>query len=329
MSHSGKRAREGDNVEVKQISEKKEKKIISETPPTLDFLLKLWTDFAPVYQQYGEVYTAHLASCVGSSIHLEKATRILEVGCGTGGGTNSWLSLWKLRRKYFSQMQNDNKKILPECKFVITDYTPRMLEQGRASVLETHADLAANLTFQPNVNSEELPFPNASFSHYIANLCLHLIPNPDKMLVESYRILQSGGIAGFSVWGLEDKSQFWSLFPKVLKQLNLEPPADPKSPPMRSNFHLGQDDIALHKRVKAAGYRQVTIFHQPVVMELLSAEAFTKYLFHVSYRYTELIKNLDENQRKKLTETLIHECQQILDSGEVLGFEAVVIIAIK
>ena len=50
-------------------------------------------------------------------------------------------------------------------------------------------------------SSEELPYKSEFADRYIANLTLHIVENPGKMLAETFRILSSGGIAGFSVWG--------------------------------------------------------------------------------------------------------------------------------
>ncbi|RLO10987.1 hypothetical protein DYB28_009611, partial [Aphanomyces astaci] len=49
--------------------------------------------------------------------------------------------------------------------------------------------------------AQDLKLPDASVDRYISTLVLQLVPDPDAMLRESHRVLGSGGVAGFVIWG--------------------------------------------------------------------------------------------------------------------------------
>jgi SAM-dependent methyltransferase len=51
---------------------------------------------------------------------------------------------------------------------------------------------------------EQLPFPNNTFDAYTANLVLQFTPNFLNMLCESFRVLQNGGKAAFSIYGQQE-----------------------------------------------------------------------------------------------------------------------------
>jgi len=63
-----------------------------------------------------------------------------------------------------------------------------------------------NITLRLGDN-EDLSFVNdEEFEIYLANMSLHLVANPEKMLKEAYRILKKGGKIGVSVWGRRENS---------------------------------------------------------------------------------------------------------------------------
>ena len=82
-------------------------------------------------------------------------------------------------------------------------------------------------------NNESLPFEDASFDAYIANLSLMLVDNHKNMLSEAYRVLKSGCYAGFSVWGSEENSNAFRFVKNTLKNLGYEFPEG-----SRTHFHL-------------------------------------------------------------------------------------------
>ena len=50
-------------------------------------------------------------------------------------------------------------------------------------------------------NNECLPFKDATFDCYLANLSLMLVDNHKNMLKEALRVTQSGAALAFTVWG--------------------------------------------------------------------------------------------------------------------------------
>ena len=49
-------------------------------------------------------------------------------------------------------------------------------------------------------------FAPQSFDRYIANLCLHLVPDADAMMREAYRVCKPQALVGFTIFGSEENS---------------------------------------------------------------------------------------------------------------------------
>ncbi|KAL4462371.1 hypothetical protein ABPG72_021916 [Tetrahymena utriculariae] len=99
----------------------------------------------------------------------------------------------------------------------------------------------------------------------------------DEMLKESYRVLEKGGVAGFTVWRLEQK-YVWTIIPDILSELGTA------KPDSRSHFHLG-DKNQLIKMMEDTGYTNVISWTQVSPYSYTCDEDILKFLelsFNVS-----------------------------------------------
>eukprot|EP00697_Spironema_sp_BW2_P007978 gnl/Spiro4/22437_TR11059_c0_g1_i2.p1 gnl/Spiro4/22437_TR11059_c0_g1~~gnl/Spiro4/22437_TR11059_c0_g1_i2.p1 ORF type:complete len:212 (-),score=39.90 gnl/Spiro4/22437_TR11059_c0_g1_i2:172-807(-) len=203
---------------------------------------------------------------------------------------------------------------------LVTDFSPNMVELARRRLCglpNTEVGTANACDLQG--------MADGSFDRYVANLSLMLVPDPDAMLREAFRVLAPGGIAGFSVWGragLAD-SPSHSLLPETLKELGLAPMST-----ARDNFHLGQDDAALRERVRAAGFGQVVTFHAPAVTEAISASCFIETFLQTATAGAYL-KTFGAAVREQVLSAMTAKCSAILASGQAMALDTVVVIAVK
>ena len=66
---------------------------------------------------------------------------------------------------------------------------------------------------------EYLPFQNEQFDCYISNYALQLSSDKVKTVKETFRVLKTGSIAAFAIWGSKEKSNFHTIFPEVFKSM--------------------------------------------------------------------------------------------------------------
>lgn len=141
---------------------------------TNEELRNYWNSNSDWYVNTAEIMTASIYHTLLPVLNLNHSRKIAEAACGTG--------------KEISLLLN----YLPEeAEIWANDLSDSMIEKARARNLpKTHIIQASN---------DALPYEDNFFDRYVANLSLMLVPDPDSMLREAYRILAPGGRAVFSV----------------------------------------------------------------------------------------------------------------------------------
>jgi ubiquinone/menaquinone biosynthesis C-methylase UbiE len=83
-------------------------------------------------------------------------------------------------------------KRLPEWKFTGVDRSLAMIAQAQANLASAGGKLAGRAEFQV-ADGNRLPFPDGSFDLVMCNSVLHHLAEPEKLLSEMSRLVNSGG----------------------------------------------------------------------------------------------------------------------------------------
>jgi ubiquinone/menaquinone biosynthesis C-methylase UbiE len=83
-------------------------------------------------------------------------------------------------------------KRLAEWKFVGVDRSPGMIAQAQANLASASGELAGRVEFHV-ADGNHLPFPDSSFDLVMCNSVLHHLAEPEKLLSEMSRLVNSGG----------------------------------------------------------------------------------------------------------------------------------------
>jgi ubiquinone/menaquinone biosynthesis C-methylase UbiE len=83
-------------------------------------------------------------------------------------------------------------KRLPEWKFTGVDRSLAMIAQAQANLASASGQLAGRVEFQV-ADGNRLPFPDGSFDLVMCNSVLHHLAEPEKLLSEMSRLVNSGG----------------------------------------------------------------------------------------------------------------------------------------
>jgi len=226
------------------------------------------------------------------------------VGCGSGTVT-------QLARAYKN----------PNATLVATDLSEKMIElTSRRLGLEGAAAAAAEDKLQvKQADAESLPFADASFDRVFANMCIMLVPDAKKALLEARRVLKPGGFAAFTVWGRPENSSFMTIIPGVLTEMNLMPPSSE-----RSNFHLG-DLPLLRSLAVQCGFSSPLAWFMPVSFDIRTADEYVE----------KMSKNLTTQQLMSKVAAEMHptvwlnvklKVQSLLESSTPILFEIVVLV---
>lgn len=240
------------------------------------------------YEANAEMSTIQGTVTCAVMTEMNKADRVLEVACGPGkhslllastflkvGGVlvscdYSGAMVKRLRENY--ETEDTDYRLVPGNKFLFesqTDYT-QLTEDG--SGLENYCDLDEIVSLQSEggfrkfvygcqANNELLPFPDANFGAYIANLSVHLVHNPQNQMAEAFRVLKPGSAACFTIWGAKSESLLFTLIDKALENhmSNAQLKAAQAQP---SNFDLYTRDngVSLKKELESVGFSGIKMW---------------------------------------------------------------------
>ncbi|KAL4487248.1 hypothetical protein ABPG72_017967, partial [Tetrahymena utriculariae] len=201
-----------------------------------------WDSFSNLYSQQDDGTNVFYLSLL-NMLKVNTRKQILEVGAGAGFLYNHTMNYKR-----------------PEASYVATDLSDKMLSI-MCKRLQIQEEFKGQLSIEKynlkveKANGEQLQYSDNTFDCYIANLCLQITTNPEKMVAEAFRVLQKGGVAGFTVWGDKASSYFFNIVPEVLAKYGIQPPTT------RTMFHLN-DREKLIKMLEDAGFTNVICWNQ-------------------------------------------------------------------
>ena len=158
-----------------------------------------------------------------------------------------------------------------------------------------------------------LAFDDSSMDAYLSNLCLHIVPDPDKMLQEASRVLKSGGRAGFSVWGAKANSPMFTIQSDVMRELGLTD----KEPEHFVYFETCEELVRNTKRFEQYGFVNRITWIVPMVMaDLRAVETLLR---------EEAMGKLDS----KVQQGILAKAESYLKSGKPIQLEIMVMVCEK
>lgn len=105
-----------------------------------------------------------------SNYKINKGSKVLEIGCGTG-------YMWKNR-----------KSLIGNCfELILSDFSEEMLAAAKNNTGDY-----ANIEYRV-IDIQEIPYEDETFDVVIANMMLYHVPDLNKGLAEIRRVLKKGG----------------------------------------------------------------------------------------------------------------------------------------
>ena len=277
-------------------------------------LKKKWDEFSKIFQELLEPSTNitaySLVSLLGIREQNDKVLRILDLGCGGGGG--SYLIASSMHKDGHLTSLDLSKEMIK-----LTEEKCQVLTQAPFNRKIDYVDASA----------EELPFEDETFDAVFSNYCLHLVPNPDKVLSEVSRVLKKSGRACFSVWGRPVNSPQFTVVPKVIMECKKEWGMVDNKPPVRSPFHLHDRD-QLRERVLSRGFKTCLSWYQFQPFHALNAKEFTEVNVGTP-DIRNLLQTVSEEQVQQFKTKMETYADEIYQSNNPMGNEVTIVIATK
>lgn len=276
---------------------------ISKADLTTQEVQEKWNNFADRFVSQAEHTTVRIAKAAIEYLKIEDAHNILEIGCGGG----------KAGLELFSRLQ----AIKSKAQLTLSDLSTEMLRI--AHTLFQSQQVNDDLVRIEQADAQNLPYNDSSFDRILSCLNLMLVPDPHAAIKEAARVLKEDGIGVWVVWGRPEYSHMMTLTSLACKQLDIS-----LSPPNRSNFHLGGRDT-LRSLFLKYGFSSVRRWYQPMISHVTTGKDFVSMVTNLRPE----LKELTGEQYLKFQEVLGQRAQTILDQGEVIGLDALILVAKK
>eukprot|EP00698_Gefionella_okellyi_P023659 TRINITY_DN8142_c0_g1_i1.p1 TRINITY_DN8142_c0_g1~~TRINITY_DN8142_c0_g1_i1.p1 ORF type:complete len:279 (+),score=56.21 TRINITY_DN8142_c0_g1_i1:162-998(+) len=275
------------------------------TAPTQASITKIWDEFAQGYSDTMAPSLSTLATQMfsylsfGSKVHRQEKRTILELGCGDGLNTQRALEM------------------LPSSvEYVATDVAENMVELTKRRLA------ARGLRAEVSVADAQATGMLANaFDDVVANLCLHLVENPDTMLTEMMRVTKPGGRAAATVWGRPVNSSMFSIVTDSMKEIGVEQNSK------RSAFHLGDRD-ALRQKFIAHGFTNVMAWYTAVPFDIYDVEEYVQRTVFVP-AWERTTSELGPENIQKLLTVIRRRAQESLEAGLPLQLEGLIVVGTK
>ena len=182
-----------------------------------------WENAAAEYEATFARATAPFVEALLDAVQAAAGMKVLDVCCGTGIVTAAAAARG--------------------ASVVGLDFSPAMLRQAR----QIHPDLHFD-----DGDAEALPYADESFDAVLSNFGVHHVPNPQKAIAETFRVLAPGGRVAVTTWAMPAENIAWGLLFDAIRAHG--DPAAAKTPPSGGN--LGTTEAIL-RLLRDAGFADI------------------------------------------------------------------------
>ena len=259
--------------------------------PTTEIVTARWNELACCFTEKIEPTTVELAKSVFPFLDLQHAEAILEIGCGGGAASEAMYP-----------------KLSVNAQLTASDISFEMIGIARDRLDDEITTFLAD--------AQDLPFDDEEFDRILANLNLMLIPDPLTAVQEAHRVLRSGGLIVYTVWGRSEFSPLMTVLPECATELGLHLPKPP-----RSNFHLG-DRETLRQMLRSQGFEHIRQWYQPMVAPITSGLEYLTW-----YQDILTMLELTAQEQESLEAHLIQKVDDLLDKGHAMSLDIQVAVA--
>ena len=254
-----------------------------------------WDAFAGHFDETIAPTTLLMARILIAQLGLSDARALLEVGAG--GGRAALVC---------------RAALPPGARHSVTDLSPATVAIARAR-LPAGVDVRA-------CDAAALPYEDDAFDRVLMNLVLMLVPEPGAVLAEVSRVLGPGGRIALSVWGRPEHSPMFTIPTHAADRLGM-----PTSGQTGDKFALGRRDV-LADLVRSHGFERIRTWYQLQPAPFRDGATYAESMLG-NPRMAAFLDRLSATRRAAFIATLGELADEILDSGQPIALELLVLVA--
>lgn len=256
-----------------------------------------WDAKASAYDDYAGTITRQIVGPLLDAAEVMEGTQLLDVACGPG---------------YLAGAAAERG-----AKAIGIDFAPSMVREAaenfpRAEFL--HGD------------AEALQFESHSFDAVVCGFGLGHLPEPEKGLLEAFRVLRPGRRYAFSWWCTPDKHEFFAL---VMGAVKAHGTMEVALPPAPSMFRFS-DPLECRRALSEAGFSSVEVREHALYFEPRSAQQALELLSKSSVRIAMVLELQTSDALARIHQAILAGMQTYKTShGFRVGWPALVVSGSK
>lgn len=249
-----------------------------------------WHEWIPAINAWLESATELMLDQAG----VVSGSRVIDIAAGDGG-----------------QSISAAQRVGPNGEVLATDIAPQFVELANAVASKMRLpQLKAEV-----MDAEALTVPDGHFDAAISRLGLMYLPDLQKGLLEIKRVLRPGGRLSAVVFTTAEKTPFFSIPVKLIRDKRGLPAPEPGQP---GPFSLGAPGL-LAENLTMAGYQDVQQHIVEAPLRFASAEECVRWRREASGTMQQMLSGLDDEAEGKLWTEVVDAMRQFETAG---GFES-------
>ena len=173
-------------------------------------------------------------------------------------------------------------------RVISTDLSPVMVEAARgrsiAGVEHRVMDMQA------------IDLPDVSVDAVVSRYGYMLVPEPERALRETRRVLRAGSPLAFATWAPAQRNPWATAYGPVLIERGLTEPPKPGEP---GQFSLGEPK-RIEELVRGASFDEVSVAEVPVVFRVADWSEYRRVVSALAASMREVFERLDEAGRTEV-----------------------------
>ena len=173
-------------------------------------------------------------------------------------------------------------------RVISTDLSPVMVEAARRRAIPGVEHRVMDM--------QAIDLSDASVDGVVSRFGYMLVPEPDRALRETRRVLRPGGRLAFATWAPAKRNPWATAYGPALVERGLIDPPQPDEP---GQFALGEP-ARIEELVRAAGFDELSVSEVPVEFRPGGWEEYRRFVSALAASMREVLEGLDEAGRAEV-----------------------------
>jgi ubiquinone/menaquinone biosynthesis C-methylase UbiE len=174
-------------------------------------------------------------------------------------------------------------------------------------------------------DAESMIFPDKFFDVAICSFGLFYLPEPEKSVSSTHRVLVSGGKYAFTTWAISSNNSLISLIINAIAAHG----SNDLTPSEKSPFLRFSEPDECHNILKSNNFTDIEVSELPLFWKPDHPDEVLDMIYKSSVKTDRLLASQNHAAREKIHQHLAQAVSEIIDSGDELSCPVLIATAVR